>query len=562
MSLRLVLRRLVGRLPLRWQLRIEDAKRVLLRRHDRALPIKRLRLREQSYLRETALKNSQLSHRQRVFFCSLQKIPPWLEIEYVLATALRLRGHGVTGMLCDGLLPICEMNLGLRERPPCEICIRRLASYEDAFGFDYARLTDFLFKEDRERAQGLVAQTPTTDLPALVVNGVRVGGLARSELQRYYRGYVFDPLGEALGAYRQWLVAGVLLTWLFERALDHTQPDILITSSGKTLLAACALELAQQRGIHVVTWDTSALYPNGLEFNHNKPASEVHLDDVWAEASRQNLSDNQAKEIDEFMRRWSRSEITPFPYNPKPLEDERLIRQQLGLRPHSHTVVAFTNTSWDMAVVDRDIGFESMYDWIFSLVHYAIIHPEIDLIVRAHPAEKRVPPALQSRTLVVAEIKKRYEPLPSNIKLIEGDNPISSYTLAEMAQVIMLYTSTLGLELALRGKRPWIAGDVTYRGKGFTLDLVSREHMYGLLDGKVFGNQLSEDEVRLAQRFAYLWIFRHVFRNPFVVPAENRFTLHSFQELAAGGHPVIEDLCEAVVSGRPFIAIGQRNSDG
>ena len=58
----------------------------------------------------------------------------------------------------------------------------------------------------------------------------------------------------------------------------------------------------------------------------------------------------------------------------------------------------------------------------------------------------------------------------------------------------------------LRGKRPWIAGDVTYRGKGFTLDLASREQMYDLLDKNAFHNRLSEDEVKLAQRFAYLWI--------------------------------------------------------
>lgn len=562
MKLRRVVRRLAHRLPPPWQLRIEDVRRAVRRRHDWALPIKRLRLREQSYLEDTSLQNSTLPARKRIFVCSLQKSPPWLETEYLLATALRLRGHDVRGVLCDGLLPICEMNLGLQERPPCELCIGQLARYEDAFGFHFARLTDLMSFEDREKAEEMVTHTRTDDLPSLTVNGVHVGRLAQSELQRYYRGYVFDPLHEALPAYRQWLVSGVLLTWLFERLLDHTQPDIVITSSGRTLLSACIFKLARLRGIHVVTWDTSPLYPNGLKFSHNKPAVEVNLDDVWTEVSRRNLSDAQVDELGEFMRRWSRSEITPFPYNPTPLEDEQAIRQQLGLRPQLPTVVAFTNTSWDMAVVDRNIGFESMYDWIFSLVQYAIVHPEINLIVRAHPAEKNVPSDLQSRTLVVAEIKKRYQPLPGNITLIEGDNPISSYTLADMAHVVMLYTGTLGLELALRGKRPWIAGDVTYRGKGFTLDLASREHLYGLLDQYAFDSRLSDDEVKSAQRFAYLWFFRHVFCNPFVKSANDDFSLGSFRDLAPGGHPVIEDLCDALLTGRPFIDIGRAGPVG
>ncbi len=69
---------------------------------------------------------------------------------------------------------------------------------------------------------------------------------------------------------------------------------------------------------------------------------------------------------------------------------------------------------------------------------------------------------------MVTEIRGRYGPLPSNIKLVEGDSPVSSYTLADMAQVVMVYASRIGLEVALRGKRPRLAGDMTYRGKGFT----------------------------------------------------------------------------------------------
>ena len=262
------------------------------------------------------------------------------------------------------------------------------------------------------------------------------------------------------------------------------------------------------------------------------------------------------RELDEFLRRWSRSEAIPFLYNPAPLEDERVIRHQLKLRPGSPMIAAFTNISWDMAVVGRDIGFESMYGWVFALVDYAVAHPEVDVVVRAHPAEKKVPADLQSRTLVATEIKKRFEPLPSNVRLVEGDNPISSYTLGEMAQVAMVYTSTLGLEFALKRKRPWIAGDNTYRGKGFSLDLASKEHMYRLLDANAFDTQLSDAEVKLAQRFTYLWIFRHVFRNPFIKPANGHFSLNSFSELAPGGNPVIEDLCEAILAGKPFIDIG------
>jgi len=555
MRLKLQLRRHFYQLPTQWQLRSRYVKQAVLGPHDCVRAIKRLRLKEQEYLTDTAIRNGRQPNRKRILICSFQQFSPWVELEYSLATALRLRGHDVRGILCDGLLPLCEMNLGPKHRPPCATCIGWSGRFEDAFGFKYARLTDFLSQQDLAQAERLVEKTVDGDLEDLIVNGVPVGRLARWELQRYYRGFVFDPVKETPGKYRQWISTGVLLTWLFERVVDHERPDILLVSSGKTLPTKCALDVALRRGVRVVTWDTSPFYPNGVMFSQNKPAVNVDLEEEWKQVANEELSLAEIHQLNGFLRRWSRSETTPFPYNPTPVEDQQIIRGQLKLRPASPLVLAFTNTSWDMAVVDRDVGFQNMYDWIFGLVNYAVRRPDIDLVVRAHPAETRVPADLQSRTLVTAEIRKRFNPLPSNIKLVDADSPISSYALAAMAQVAVIYTSILGLELALRGKRPWIAGANSYRGKGFTLDLASKEHMYELLDAN-FSDKLSENEVKLAQKFAYLWIFRHVFRNRLIDPVDKRFSLSSFRELAPGGLPFIDDLCDSILAGKPFIDIG------
>src|SRR2546426_2443095 len=285
----------------------------------------------------------------------------------------------------------------------------------------------------------------------------------------------------------------------------------------------------------------------------NHPAVEIPIDDAWSEASRQCLASAQVEELRDFLRRWARSEITPYPYNPAPLEDLTSIRSQLELRPGAPMAVAFTNCAWDMAVVDRDVGFSSMFDWLFALVEYAVAHSGIDLVVRAHPSETNVSSDLQSRTPAGSEILKRYGPLPGNIKLVGGQSPISSYALADMAHVVILYASRIGLEVALRGKRPWLAGNVTYRGKGFTRDLASKEEMVALLDAGTFGDTLSADEIELAERFAYLWFFRYVTRLPLLRPRGRPFALKTFRELAPGGHPVIDNLCEALVTGAPFV---------
>jgi hypothetical protein len=550
MNLRYQVLRALYRLPAPWQISIKVIKRAIFGDPDWAAPIKRLRLREQDYLEETSSRNASLPDRKRIAIYSLHHFSP---IEYGLAMALRLRGHHVRGILCDGLLPLCEKSLGGNLRPPCKACSMFYSRYEDAFGFNYARLTDYLDEDDLTRADQLVRQTPPDRLLALDLDGVPVGRFAQRELQRYYRGYVFDPPGHP--AFRHWLVAGILMTWLSERWLDSHPSDIVGVCSGRTMSTAPFFTIARSRGIPVVTWDGSATHPDGLTFSHNESATEIPLNEAWRETSHQPLSEVQLRDLQTYLRRWARSEITPFPYNLNPIEDEQAIRDKLSLRGNRPIIAAFTNTAWDIAVIDRDVGFENMFDWVFALVEYAAVHAEIDLIVRSHPAEKMVTPDLRSRTPVADEIRKRYSPLPSNIKLIEGDNPISSYTLAKIAHVNIVYATRFGLELALRGQRAWIAGDVTYRGKGFTLDLTSKEHMLRLFEAKTFDNRLSEEEVTLAQRFAYLWLFRYVTRLPLLRRPDKRFTLESFRMLGPGGDPTVDRLCTAIVTGQPFIDI-------
>jgi hypothetical protein len=542
------LRAALYRLPGSWQLRIKTVKRSVLRQHDWARPIKRTRLAEEGYIRETLGRQRSLPGRRRIAIYSLHHFSG---VEYGLAMSLHLRGHDVRGILCDGLLPLCELSLGPNIRPPCESCIAHLSRYEDAFGFQYGRLTDFLSEEDRARAETLVSETPEDARLTMMVNGVPVGRLARREIQRYYRGFIFDPPRDP--AFRHWLVSAVLLTWLSERWLDRVQPDIVGVCSGRTLPTACVFEVARQRGVRTVTWDGTATHPDALMFSHDRPATEIPLDDAWKRAAETPLSARQIAELDAFLGDWSRSRNTPFPYNPDPVEDEALIRSELGLRSGIPIVAAFTNTSWDIAVIDRDVGFDSMFAWLFSLVEYAAGHPEIFLVVRAHPAEKKVPAELQSRTPVGAELRKRFQPLPANVRIVEGDNPVSSYTLARMARVNMVYASRFGLELAVRGMRPWIAGAVTYRGKGFTLDLESREHMIGMLDRQARQDHLSEAQTGLAQRFCHLWFFRYEVRLPLLRPADKRFSLGSFRDLGPGGDPAMENICEAFVSGKSFL---------
>ena len=549
-SVRALLRRAVRPLPAGAQNAMRELRERIAGVHDSAPAIAALRAREQSVIDAVVAEQRLQPGRLRILTSVLQQSPPWLDTAYGLATALRLRGHDVRGVLCDGALPLCEMTLGSQEPPPCEVCVGWLSRYEEAFGFAFGRLSSVLHADDRAWADALVANTDHAD-PAFDVDGLDLRRLARRELQRYRRGFAFEP--EADPAYTQWLTSALLVMRASGRLIERERPDVLLLSSGRTLVAACLVAAARARGVRVVTWDTEPSFADGLVFSHGEPAVQVPLDDAWASAAEIPLTDAQRSEVRQFLGRWSRSDGTPFPYNPTPVDDETGIRTALGLRPGARLITAFSNSAWDMAVVDRDVGFAHMFDWLFALVDYARQHPDVDVVVRAHPAEVKVPIDLQSRTPVCDELRARCAPLPPNLALVDGGSALSSYVLAGMADVAMVYSSRFGLELAVNGRQPWLAGDVTYRGKGFTRDLMSKADMVAALDAGEQSRALRADEQVRAERFAHLWFFRGLVRAPLLRPADGRFALHSFTRLAPGGDEAVDHICDGVVRGTPFV---------
>src|SRR5689334_21797711 len=130
-TIRKALRKVVHRLPDREQLLIRRA-RAAFGLPDWAEAVGRLRRTEAAFIDATAEQSRREPGRQRVLVCVLQQLPPVAEISYVLAAALHLRGHDVRGVLCDGVLPMCEMTLGHLDRPSCGVCASWASRYEAA----------------------------------------------------------------------------------------------------------------------------------------------------------------------------------------------------------------------------------------------------------------------------------------------------------------------------------------------------------------------------------------------------------------------------------------------
>jgi hypothetical protein len=127
--------------------------------------------------------------------------------------------------------------------------------------------------------------------------------------------------------------------------------------------------------------------------------------------------------------------------------------------------------------------------------------------------------------------------------------------MAEAASVLV-YTSTIGIEAALKGKPVVVGARVYYAGKGFAQLVRSVEEYPGLLEASLSG-RAAPDSVMLARRFAYLLLFRFLRHIPVVRQRPGSIPLlepADVDGLLPGASPQIDELADAILRGHPLLS--------
>lgn len=479
-------------------------------------------------------------------------------VEYAIAAALQERGHAVGMIACAGLPDYCEQENSISRRPACTECTQRLCRRLDAFGLPLLAMSEYLDEADMLRAR--CEEVPTESLRDLSVSGVPVGRLAFLNLIQYYRGHPFDLVGEKEAVFRRCVCSAILVTLAADRMIDDFRPDVVCTANGKFLQWAPFYQIARARGIRCVTWEDMRIRTGAVVFACNGIAHELPLEDVWQTAHNPPLTATQRSDLHEHFNHWASGASTPWKYyDDSALVDGEAIRRQLMLSSERRVVSLFPNLCWDSTSVGFDSAFESMYAWLEHTVHCAREMPQIDFVIRAHPGEFKLPPQFQSTTPVAEHLRRVCRPLPTNVRLLEGDSPISSYGLGEVSDIVMTYTSTLGVEFAMRGIRPWCVARAPYGRKGFTLDATCPADIERWLNEERFDNRLSPEQVALAEQFAHIFRFRRVLAFPHLNDTGD-FRPPDWAFFQRGGHRAIDNLCEDILTGGVFLDLGSRRT--
>jgi len=140
-------------------------------------------------------------------------------------------------------------------------------------------------------------------------------------------------------------------------------------------------------------------------------------------------------------------------------------RQQLGLLPdgwnaHKHNIAIFNSSEDEFAAIGKvyesELLFPTQLDGIKAILELFRDHTEMHFYLRVHPNLTYVNYLYHN---LMYELEKRY----TNLTVIKADSPISTYSLIDAADKIMVFGSTTGAESAFWGKPTILLGNAGYR---------------------------------------------------------------------------------------------------
>ena len=478
-------------------------------------------------------------------------------VDYSIAAALKYRGFDTAIFLCDGL-PYCEYETVSIKRPSCNRCYRLTKRHTDAFGLNSYRMSDFINSKNRKDCYNFAYRSPINKLRYFKKDGINIGEIAYHNFLHYYKG-VYEISKDKETMFRKCVYSGLLISIATEKLIKFYKPSKVVTPNGKFIQSAILIEFAKKFRLPYYTWDVFTQNTSTC-FAKNEISHDQRIDDLWDSLKEKKLSEQENIKVEEYFKLQSESKNTPYQYYNKKsvIKDESIIRNKLGLHKSKKIISLFTNVGWDSTALGLNTAYSSMQDWVFSMIEFVQNNPEFELVVRAHPGELKVPYSLRTTTPICDAIIKELEHLPSNLHLIGPAENISSYSLAQLSDVVMVYSSTLGIEFSVSGIRPWVAANPYYSNKGFTVDIHSHNHAKSILKENIPSKYLTDQEIELAKKFAYVVKFRRLFSFP-LLSSDGKFLLKKYEDLLTDGNFVIENICQFIDDKRSYIDIGLIN---
>jgi hypothetical protein len=485
--------------------------------------------------------------------------------ESLLAVALTLRGARVHTLLCDQALPAClrisqttvaEPVLENYQLPQvqCKSCIGT-----GQYLFNPLGLTDHVFsallsEADRQRAKQLADTLPLVEIPHYCIQGWQVGEHAYAGALRYFASGNLQAESHSDVVVRRYFEGALLTAFATHRLLQTYNFKTACFNHGIYSPPGVIGEVCRQQQVGVVNWNV-AYRKRCFIFSHGDTYHHTLLDEpvdawqtmAWSESSEQAI-------LEYLKSRWQGTQDWIW-FHEKPDEEMDKIAREIGLDLSKPIIGMLTNVMWDAQLHYRANAFPDMLTWVLKTLEYFAQRPDLQLLMRIHPAEIRG--TMPSRQPLLPEILKVWPELPKNIFILPPESPVSTYAAMAQCDAAIIYGTKTGVELTSMGIPVIVGGEAWIRNKGITLDAASPEDYFRHLDQLPFGQRLDPDTITRARKYAYHFFFRRMIPIQCMEPVQAwppyAVSFDNLEALLPGADPGLDIICDGILSGSPFI---------
>ncbi len=477
--------------------------------------------------------------------------------ETTISHALKLRGANVKHVACNGLFPECGVyreNINPRNSISCLACQRKTSAVYEMMRMPYEWLGNYIPRHAYPDLKEWIHSIPADKLLSASWRGYPVGKWAKSSSHYQFRMSILnldDP--RVRQTVRNYVYGTALSIEGLIPLYDEWQPETLVLLNGRFFSHRAAMELAIERNIKVIIHERGKL-AGSIALRENRGIHNLQIyQDTWEQWQKIPLNTDELDKINTTLenRRIGKGHRLGKPFSPSPQDKEKVRRElNLGNRP---LIVLFSSSNDETADhPDHSQGaFPNSFDWLPATLALAHKFPHHIFVIRAHPNITTNGINQQALDHLLA----LRSDLPKNARIVMPADKISSYTLADMAEVGLVYLSTIGLEMAARGQPIVAVAKGSYGHRGFVKFVEKPAHYEHAIRSEIEqGRQL--ETARQARRFAYhMW---HSLSIPFPLAVEEprnfgKPKYMSVEDLMPGKDKSLDRICRYILNGEPLM---------
>lgn len=434
----------------------------------------------------------------------------------ILYHAFASRGFKPLFVLCDGELDLCHGKCRYRGEAACSVCKTRGKNITEKFGIAPEYFSDYL-------PDNYVI--PDVSIKARKYRAIPIKEYVNSSFRKYHKRYSIDLSDDnQRQSYMRLYKSAIICIDTAEQIINEHKIRALITAHPAYIYGGLFMEVATKHQIPSYS-HSPVRGERKIKFGQgsNKLTLQTYRDsDLLNQRLEMPLSETQKEWVESYCKQLETGGSRVYDYAKF---------GKRGIERNNNIVLGlFPNLAWDAKLDSRNLLFDDPFDWIAATADTCENSPDIQLIIKSHPAEEILG---TNESIYDWAMESLDTSENSSTTVLPPDTDVDQYKLIDIIDASVVNDSTVGLESVYRKKPSIVVGNAHYRNYGFSVDPESiKEYESYLMNARDL--TVTEDMLNRCKRYMYYSYnqcnvpFRYIdYSKP-----SNSFTKVSYEQIA------------------------------